>query len=435
MTSPSTPTPLIVSISMGYGHLRAAWPLARALGTAMLHADQPPLAEGPEQVLWARTRAGYEAISRGTTRSGVGRLFRGVLEGATAIPPLYPERDRSAPTWGCRLLDWLADRRGLGQGLVGQMRATGAPLLTTYFVPAILADRHDCGDISLVVTDTDINRAWVPSNPAASRIRFMAPSRRAVRRLRSYGVRPEQIHYTGFPLPAELLGGEDLGVLRRNLAARLVRLDPEGVFRAAAGRALEAELGPLPGRAALGPPRIVFAVGGAGAQADLAARLVGSLAPALVAGELQLVLVAGVRSDVAAQLEAAVGASGLEARAGGAVEILLEPTHEAYFERFNDVLARADLLWTKPSEMVFYAALGLPLMLSDPIGVHEHYNRRWVLEHGAGLSQRDPAHAAEHLRELLADGVLAAMAWSGYRSLPNRGLYEILRHTGPAEGP
>jgi UDP-N-acetylglucosamine:LPS N-acetylglucosamine transferase len=92
----------------------------------------------------------------------------------------------------------------------------------------------------------------------------------------------------------------------------------------------------------------------------------------------------------------------------------------------DELLAGADVLWTKPSELVFYAALGLPLVLSWPVGVHERYNRRWVEEHGAGLRQRDPGAVAEHVAEWLVDGTLAAAAWSGFTRLPNRGLYEIL---------
>ena len=85
------------------------------------------------------------------------------------------------------------------------------------------------------------------------------------------------------------------------------------------------------------------------------------------------------------------------------------------------MLSGADILWTKPSELVFYAALGLPLVLSRPVGVQERYNRRWAAERGAGLKQRDPRFAAEWLREWLKDGILASAAWSGYRRMPAHG--------------
>jgi len=36
-----------------------------------------------------------------------------------------------------------------------------------------------------------------------------------------------------------------------------------------------------------------------------------------------------------------------------------------------------------PSEMTFFAALGLPLILAPAVGVHERYNARWATEAGA----------------------------------------------------
>ena len=91
-----------------------------------------------------------------------------------------------------------------------------------------------------------------------------------------------------------------------------------------------------------------------------------------------------------------------------------------------EVLAETDLLWTKPSELTFFAALGLPLIVAPPVGVHEACNRRWAEEWGAALPQGDPAHAAEWLDDWLEDGVLAAAAWAGFQHLPNRGLYRIV---------
>jgi len=141
---------------------------------------------------------------------------------------------------------------------------------------------------------------------------------------------------------------------------------------------------------------------------------------------LRLCLAAGVRADVAERFAHWVRESGLEARLGRGVEIFLAPSLEEYFPRFNALLARTDILWTKPSEMTFFAALGLPLVLSPPVGVHESYNRRWAIENGPGLRQRDPFYASYWLREWLNEGTLAAAAWYGFLRLPKFGLYQIL---------
>jgi hypothetical protein len=171
---------------------------------------------------------------------------------------------------------------------------------------------------------------------------------------------------------------------------------------------------------------VTFAVGGAGAQSGLARQFLPGFGPLIEAGQFRLALVAGVRGEVAAELEAAVEAAGLGALLGRGVEIVLEADHASYFRRFNRLLAETDILWSKPSEITFFAALGLPLVFSWPVGVHEKYNRRWAIHAGAGLKQGDPRWASYWMHEWLTDGTLAAAAWSGYRRLPQTGAYRIV---------
>jgi UDP-N-acetylglucosamine:LPS N-acetylglucosamine transferase len=260
-------------------------------------------------------------------------------------------------------------------------------------------------------------------HPRTTRIRYFAPSTRVVRRLVAYGVPRERITLTGFPLPHELLGGPSLPTAKANLLRRLARLDGDGIFRRHFGDEVERTVGPLP--AADGPPRVAFAVGGAGAQAELAERFLPSLAPVLRAGQLHLTLIAGVRREVADRFRRAISAAGLGSLVGSAVEILHAPDLPAYFRAFNAALADTDALWTKPSELAFFAALGIGLVLAPAVGEHERLNARWAMEHGAALRQHQPEGAAHWLADWLADGTLAQAAWSGFRSLPKQGLYEI----------
>jgi hypothetical protein len=90
------------------------------------------------------------------------------------------------------------------------------------------------------------------------------------------------------------------------------------------------------------------------------------------------------------------------------------------------------VLWSKPSEITFFAALGLPLIVSAPVGQHEAYNRRWAIEAGAAIAQPAANLAGEWLSDLISDGTLAGAAWSGFRRLPNLGLYKILHAAGAA---
>jgi len=214
------------------------------------------------------------------------------------------------------------------------------------------------------------------------------------------------------------VGGRGMTALKASLAARLGRLDPG---RAVADLAA-AELGAVPRDQS--PALITFAIGGAGAQAALATRLLRALARPLRAGRIALALVAGRRRDVARALRAAATSEGLAGHR--AVEVLEEPDTLLYLRKFNALLARTDVLWTKPSEMTFFAALGLPVIAAPPVGMHEERNLRWAFEHGALLPQGDPDRAGEWLPRWLADGTLARAAWQGYQNLPKLGLYEIV---------
>jgi len=419
---PQTKRPTIVAVAMGYGHLRPAHALADLLGVDVLEADRAPLSGPDEQRTWARTRYWYESLTRLSQLPLVGAPLSPLLGVLTQIPPLYPARDLSNPTWPVHLVERMA-ARGLGRGLIEHLRSTGTPLLTTFFVPALIADRAPDLDVRCVVTDSDINRVWAPMHPRTTRIRYFAPSTRVVRRLVAYGVPRERITLTGFPLPHELLGGPSLPAAKANLLRRLARLDGDGIFRRHFGDEVERTIGPMP--AADGPPRVAFAVGGAGAQAELADRFLPSLAPVLRAGQLHLRLIAGVRREVADRFHRAVDAAGLGAMVGNGVDILHAPGLPDYFRAFNAALADVDALWTKPSELAFFAALGLGLVFSPAIGEHEWRNARWAMEHGAALRQHQPEGAAHWLADWLADGTLAQAAWSGFRSLPKQGLYEI----------
>jgi len=421
-------TPIVVAVEMGFGHLRAADAVARALGRPLLHADRAPLAAAEERALWERTRRSYERLSRLSTVPGLGLPFRKVLESITRIPALHPARDLSAPTFSTGLLERLV-ARGLGRGMLETLEREQAPLFTTFFATALAADRLSAAPVDCLVTDTDLARAWVPRDPRKSRIRYFAPSERAARRLGAYGVPPERVVLTGFPLPEELLGGPDLIVAKRHLARRLERLDRRGRFREAHGddvaRRLGAAFDATSGAEADEAPLLVFAVGGAGAQAHLARRFLPSLRPLIESGRLRLALLAGTRPAVSRTFNEIVARHDLAGNE--AVRVVTAGDLDGYFRACNALLGEADILWTKPSEMTFFAALGLPLVLSPPVGAQEVYNRRWAVEQGAALAQREARVAGDWLAEWLDDGALAGAAWNGFTRLPKLGLYRILR--------
>lgn len=430
MKHETRPPPVVASLTMGYGHLRAAYPIAEALGVPVLPVDEPPFSDAREASLWGWLRRMHELLSK--PLPGLGMLdgpTRGLMDSLTMIPPLHEPRDHREPTWPVRLLDRLM-RRGLGRGMVEHLQQGRAPLVTTFYAPAIIADRAGIEEVYCVVTDADCNRVWAPLDAASTRIRYFAPSRRVVRRLRSFGVPDKNVTLTGFPLPSAVTsgGGESL---ERRLARRLMRLDPSGAFRGLHGHELSLMFRDLPalegGSADLGPVVLMFAVGGAGAQSELAGEFLPSLRPRVVDGSLQLQLVAGTREEVHRAFLDATTRSGLGAFVGESVRIIHGRSFKRYYDELNRALPRTDVLWTKPSELSFYPALGMPCILAPPVGAHERYNRRWLREQGVGLKQRRPDLALGWLEEWLEDGTLAAAAWSGFMRLPKHGTERIVR--------
>ena len=423
----STPEPSVVSVAMGYGHLRAAKPLAEVLAVPLLRADLPPLCKADERRVWKMFLEGHSVLSRPLpfgSLLGLSESFG--MDWLTRIEPLYPERDLTSPDLGTRALGVMA-QFGLGSGLVEQLQRTEAPLLTTFYAPAILADRAGLPNVYCVVTDADVQRVWVAADPARSKIHYFAPSFRVVRRLRAYGVHRDRISLTGFPLPPSLLGGPDLTVARQRLAERIVKLDPDGAFRALHERDLVRIVGELPKRVER-PLRLCFAVGGAGIQAELADDFLESLKDWVREGRVEVTLVAGLRPCVAERFRRSIEQTGLGSYLDGALRIVVGSDFEDYYEKFNQTLASVDLLWTKPSELSFYGALGIPLVLTRPVGTHERFNRRWLRRLGVGLKQEKPRLARGWLGEWLADGTLAGAAWSGFVRMPKEGTYRIAEH-------
>ncbi len=384
--------PRIVAVDMGYGHLRAAKALADAAGVPMIEADRAPAAGPLERAVWSAARRGYGLLSRAAGSPRGRTTARPLLDALTGIP----RRGEAPPAGGVRLLGLLR-RLGLGRRLLRDR----SPLVATFYAQAILADAAGLEEVWLVVTDADVNRVWVPADPARTRIGFLAPCARTARRLRDYGVPLSRIRVTGFPLPPSLLGGPGLGALDRNLAARLARLDPAG---------------------GAGPPTVTFCVGGSGAQANLGVRAIPAFRPFIERGELRLALVAGVHGEAAAAFRRA----GAALAGGRGLEILEARDFADYEPRFNELLSRTDVLWTKPGELVFFAALGLPLLLAPPLGVHERRNRRMAIHGGFALDGRDPAAAPAVVMEALRSGRLTEAALRGRARLPARGSYRIL---------
>jgi hypothetical protein len=170
---------------------------------------------------------------------------------------------------------------------------------------------------------------------------------------------------------------------------------------------------------------MTIAIGGAGAQTRQVGKILQALRGRILDGDLKLTLVAGIRPDVAGILHRMVQSAHLSANIHAGIEILVSENFEDYFHRFNECLADTDVLWTKPSELVFYASLGLPILLAAPVGDQEHANRNWLLSNDAALDAGDPDSMDLKLEDLLATGELCRIAWNAYSRLDRNGTARI----------
>ncbi len=429
--SPSArPVAHVVAVSMGYGHERAANALRHlAPEERIVIANDYEGIPDADKRLWSTGREVYEAVSRFKRVPILGSLAFKIMDELQEIPPFYPRRDLSRPSMQVKQTYDFVEKHGLCRHLVNELAKRPLPLVCTFFTPAFAAEVNGYpGDIYIVICDADVSRAWVPMYPKKSRIKYFAPTGRVVERLRLYGVRKENIYLTGFPLPPESIGGVNPKVLERDLHRRMCVLDPNGIFATQGKALLAAKFGEAfceftkPRR----PPEVTFAVGGAGTQREIVAEAVRSLAPEVRRGRVALNLVAGTREEVAEYFSREIRLSGLTAaEQSGMVKIVFERDRAAYFDAFGRLMRTTDVLWTKPSELSFYAGLGIPILMAPTVGSQEDFNRRWLFQVGGGTDALAPRTMDEWLFDWIASGALARMAWNGYVNAPTHGTYRI----------
>ncbi len=402
----------VISVSMGYGHQRTAYPLRNlAFEGKIINANSYQGIPEIDRKIWETTRRFYEFISRFRRIPLIGKTTFSIYDQLQKILSFYPKRDLSKPNLALKQIFSLF-KKGWGKHLIEKLKQKPLPLISTFFTPAFMAEFFEYpGDIYCVVCDADIARTWAPLKPGRSKIKYFAPTTRAVERLKLYGVKSENIFLTGYPLPIENIGTENLETLKEDLRYRLLNLDPQKRYFEKYKILIETNLGKLPEKANH-PLTIMFSVGGAGAQKEIGIKIIKSLTKEIKAGEVKVILVAGIREKVREYFEKKIKYFGLEKNKN--IEILYAQRIEDYFKEFNQKLRKTDILWTKPSELSFYSALGLPIIIAPPIGSQEEFNKRWLLKSGFGVIQENPNHTSQWLLDWQEKGYLAEAAMQGF---------------------
>jgi len=404
----------VVSVNMGYGHQRTAYPLKYlAFENKIINANDYKGIPERDKNIWESTRKFYEFISNFERIPLIGNFIFSIYDIFQRILSFYPKRELSEPNFSLKQIYSLL-KRGWGADLIEKLKKDQLSLVTTFFPPAFMAEFfHYPGEIFCVVCDTDISRSWASFNPRLSRIKYFVPNERIVERLKLYGVKEENIFLTGYPLPLENIGTEKMEILKEDLRHRILNLDPQKRYFEKYKTLIKTVLGELPQKSDH-PLTLMFSVGGAGAQKEIGIKILKSLKKNILDGEIKLILSAGIREKVKNYFEKEIGRELPFADLKGHVEILYREKIEDYFKEFNQKLRKTDVLWTKPSELSFYSALGLPIIIAPPVGSQEKFNRRWLLKSGFGESQGDPNNTDQWLFDWLDQGYLAERAVEGF---------------------
>lgn len=411
----------LVVADMGYGHQRAAYPLLDLSVGEVINVNNYPEMPDWEKRYWLNSLKSYEKISRFKKIPLLGELVFQAMDEFQEIDNYYPFRDLSKQSVQQKFyLQSL--KKGLGRDLMEKLALNRLPFVTTFFVAAYMAEYFNYpGNIYLVVCDADASRAWAPLDPSNSRIKFLLPNNKLKKRFLMYGVKEESLVISGFPLPKENVG-ENKEILKKDLARRLLNLDPLSKYRKKY-QSLISNYFEIKDEKIQEPLTITFAVGGAGAQKEIGATILEKLASRIKAKEIKLNLIAGVRPEVRQYFFDNLQKNGIIE--GEGVQIIFASEKNDYFRLFNNCLHETDILWTKPSELSFYCALGLPIVMSSPVGSQEDFNREWLINIGAGIDSFAPEDICEWLPDMLNSGRLARAAMDGFLNAEQMGVYNI----------
>lgn len=411
----------LVVADMGYGHQRPAHSLRYLAGNSIYNLNDYIGIEEWEKRYWEKSLKTYEKISRLKKVPVLGSVIFKVMDEFQKIRPFYPLRNLSRPTIQQYYFQ-LSIKKGLGLNLINSINDAHKPFVTTFFVAAYLAEYHNyLGDIYCIICDTDASRAWAPLKTRSSRVKLFLPNEKTRERFIMYGINPENLFVTGFPLPQECIGTND-EIAKKNLCRRISNLDINNLYQNEYKSLIKSVVGSTCSKNNT-VLTISFAVGGAGAQKEIAITILNSLSYKIKKGLIKFNLIAGSRRDVFNYFVAELSKLGLENSSN--VSIIFAEEKNDYFDKFNNTINKTDILITKPSELSFYCALGLPILILDPVGSQEDFNRKWLISVGAGVDALEEQYTNQWLEDLLESGRLARAAVDGYINASREGVVNI----------
>ena len=288
----------IISVNMGYGHQRTAFPLKDlAPEGKIINANDYPGIPEKDKIIWETTGKSYELISKFKKIPLIGELIFFIFDQFQKILNFYPKRDLSKPNLQLKQTYSLI-KKGWGKNLIERLKKNPLPIISTFFTPAFMAEYFKYpGEIFCVVCDADISRTWASLNPQKSKIKYFVPTSWVVSRLKLYGVKEENIFFTGYPLPLENIGSEKMEILKQDLEHRILNLDPQKQYLKQYKVLVDKYFGRLSEKSNH-PLTLMFAVGGVGAQKEIGTQILKCLISEIKQGKIKIILVAGIRKNI-----------------------------------------------------------------------------------------------------------------------------------------
>ncbi len=350
---------LVLSVSAGAGHVRAAQALEAAAKSA-----NPPL---------DATHVDLLSIVPKEFRKLYGEQYIKLVEKSPQLWSwLYSKADRPTRDSLVGKLKRAAEKLNTRKLWDEVARHEPGAILCTHFLPAELLSRarakgRKTPPLWVQVTDFDVHALWV--HPHVDR--YCVASDEVAFRLADRGVPRERISVTGIPVMPQFSAA-----LERATCAAELGLDPRKFT-------------------------VLMMAGGAGVGSldELAARLLalpGGRQPA----DLQIVALAGRNAELLKKLQS------LAKRHRGKLFPL------GFTTTVERVMTASDLVVTKPGGLSVSECLakGKPMLLVAPIPGQEERNADYLLEAGAAVKAMDGATLAYKLGRLLDDRArLAAM--------------------------
>jgi processive 1,2-diacylglycerol beta-glucosyltransferase len=367
---------LVLSVSAGAGHLRAADAVVKAAESA-----QPPL---------RATHIDLLSLVPKDFRKLYGEQYIKLVEKAPQLwSYLYTRTDKPSRDSLVGRIKRAAEKLNTRKLDAEIEKLAPDAILCTHFLPAELLSRQrgkarkNAGNkrppLWVQVTDFDVHALWV--HPHVDR--YCVANEEVAFRLADRGVPREKISVTGIPVMPQFSAPLDRAVCAR-------------------------ELGYSPGRFT-----VLMMAGGAGVGSldELAERLL------RLPDDLQLVALAGRNADLLKRLQALA-----KQHPGRLFPIGFTTTVER-------VMTTADLVVTKPGGLSVSECLAKqrPMLLVSPIPGQEERNADYLLEAGAALKAVDGATLSFKLQQLLADRPkLAAMSAAAARTARPRAAADVV---------